>query len=119
MHVQNVAVYDVEFEPSELRDRVVQGNTRTAEAPRDEKSDPSISVSEAARENLAQFGAVAGICNAATFAAQQAEKPLRDREIIGDATGEFGVGKVILMQKLKTRITRFGHLTLCGVGCAR
>ncbi|KAF8512193.1 sodium-potassium ATPase [Gautieria morchelliformis] len=86
MHVENVAVYDLELDPAELRDRLVSGR-KTAEALRDQSdSSTKVSDSESVRENLAQLGAVAGICNAAAFAAEQNEKPLAAREIIGDAT---------------------------------
>ncbi|KAF8512185.1 sodium-potassium ATPase [Gautieria morchelliformis] len=70
MHVENVAVYDLELDLTED-----QSDLST------KFSDP-----ESARENLAQLGAVAGICNAAAFAAEEKEKPLEVREIIGDAT---------------------------------
>lgn len=86
MHVQNVAVYDLELDPTELHDLLVHGRTAT-EAPRDGPLAKD-SVSGAARENLAQYCAVAGICNAATFAAQSKEKPSEIKDIIGDATGE-------------------------------
>ncbi|KAF8577540.1 sodium-potassium ATPase [Ramaria rubella] len=86
MHVQNVAMYGLELDPDELRDRVLHGRIGT-KASRD---DPNLAVkapvSDAARENLAQFAAVAGICNAATFSAGESEKPLQIKNIIGDAT---------------------------------
>ncbi|KAF8486705.1 sodium-potassium ATPase [Gautieria morchelliformis] len=86
MHVENVAVYDLELDLTELRDRLMSGG-KAAEAPSDQSDlSTKLSESETARENLAQLGAVAGICNAAAFAAEQNEKPLEVREIIGDAT---------------------------------
>jgi hypothetical protein len=85
MHVQDVAVYDLELQPTELRDRVVHCRADTETA--DDQSE-SMAKPIASRENLAQFGAVAAICNASTFAADDHEKPLTDRTIIGNATGE-------------------------------
>jgi hypothetical protein len=88
MHVQDVAVYDLELHPAELRDRIVRGSADTEVTGRQPELMPELPTTSAARENLAQFGAVAAICNASTFAADEHEKPLTDRIIIGDATGE-------------------------------
>lgn len=94
MHVENVAVYDVELGPAELSNRVTYGR-KAVEAIHDHSNLPAkVSASDHARENLAQFGAVAGICNAATFAADENEKSLEVRTIIGDATGALCVGRV-------------------------
>ena len=99
MHVQNVAVYDLELNPTELRDRIVHRRTAMETSHDQHKASSNAPFTDAARENLAQYGAVAGICNAATFAAEEKEKPLANREIIGDATGEF------LVDSFKTDLT--------------
>ncbi|KAF8503943.1 sodium-potassium ATPase [Hysterangium stoloniferum] len=87
MHVQNVAVYDLELTPSDLRDAVILGRQLTetgSSKTTSSETKPVVKTSGAARENLAQIAAVAGICNAAAFAAD--EKTSDRRNIIGDAT---------------------------------
>lgn len=72
MSVEDAAVFDARFSPSELREAISHASAE-------------------ARENLAQLAAVSAICNAAVIEVRansgNDEKPSKEREVIGDATG--------------------------------
>jgi sodium/potassium-transporting ATPase subunit alpha len=77
MHVEDAAVFDAVYSPDSLKSALEP-----------EKGTHSV-------ENLRQLGAVAAVCNAATF--QGAENGLGERLVNGDATGEPHVQVLYLL----------------------
>ena len=77
MHVEDVAVYDQTFTPHTLRENIANA-------------------SRTVKENLTQISAISAICNAAVISADTTEKEAVEKQIIGDATGNYDADRLFI-----------------------